>query len=199
MISIKELVSALCAIFLETNSLPTSIEVLWKEFKNICSECMKSVPSKLSRFQNRKQPWISHHIQHLSCKKQHLYNLAKSSQSPDHWQNYYKLKKEMHKSCQAAYNDYIASLTEDGHITKKLWTFIKSQKKDNCSIPPLWHEGNIHTDHLEKAEILNKYFASVLLSIQALLCYVPLREFIHPRQYINLYRSPWSEKSFRWS
>ena len=28
-------------------------------------------------------------------------------------------------------------------------------------MPPLRHEGNIHTDHLEKAEILNKYFASV--------------------------------------
>ena len=76
-------------------------------------------------------------------------------------QNYYKLKKEMHKSCRTAYNDYVASLVEDDRITKKLWTFIKSQRKDNCSIPPLLHEGNIHTNHMEKAEILNNYFASV--------------------------------------
>ena len=99
MMSIKESASALCATFLETNSISTNIEILWKEFKDVCSECMKSVPSKLSRLKNREQPWISHHIQRLSRKKQRLYNLAKSSQSPDHWQNYYKLKKEMHKSC----------------------------------------------------------------------------------------------------
>ena len=133
MMSIKESASALCTIFLETNSISTNIEVLWKEFKDVCSEYMKSVPSKLSRLKNREQPWISHHTQHLSRKKQHLYNLVKSSQSPDHWQN--KLKKEMHKSCQTAYNDYVASLVEDDHITKKLWTFINSQRKDNCSIP----------------------------------------------------------------
>jgi len=103
----------------------------------------------------------SHHIQLLFCKKQRLYNLAKSSQSLDHWRNYYKLKKEMHKSCRAAYNDFVASLVEDDHITKKLWTFIKSQRKDNCSVPPLQHEGIIYTDHLQKAEIFNNYFSSV--------------------------------------
>ena len=159
--SMKELASVLCQVFLEKNSPSTNIEVLWREFKNICSECMKNVPSKLSNFKNRKQPWISHHIQQLSRKKQRLYNLAKSSQSPDHWQNYYKLKKEMHKSCRVAYNDYVASLVEDDHITKRLWTFIKSQRKDNCNIPPLQHEGITYTDHLQKAEIFNNYFSSV--------------------------------------
>ena len=134
--------------------------------QKICSECMKSVPSKLSNFKNRKQPWISHHIRCLSRKKQHLYNLAKSSQSPDHWRNYYKLKKEMHKSCQAAYNDYVASLVEDDHITKKLWKFIKSQRKDNCSVPPLQHEGIIYTDHLQKAEFSTTISPQFLLSAQ---------------------------------
>ena len=122
---------------------------------------MKRVPSKSSNFNNTKQPWISHHIQRLLRKKQRLYNIAKSSQSSAHWQNYYKLKKEVHKSCQAAYNDYVASLVDDDHITKKLWSFIKSQRNDICSVPPLQHEGIIHTDHLQKAEILNNYFSSV--------------------------------------
>lgn len=46
----------------------------------------------------------------------------------------------MYEPCQAAYNNYAASwwyglLVEDDHITaKKLWTFIKSQRKDNCSV-----------------------------------------------------------------
>ena len=122
---------------------------------------MKRVPSKSSNFNNRKQPWISHHIQRLLRKKQRLYNIAKSSQSSAHWQNYYKLKKEVHKSCQAAFNDYVALLVEDDHITKKLWSFIKSQRNDICSVPPLQHEGIIHTDHLQKAEIFNNYFSSV--------------------------------------
>jgi len=51
---------------------------------------------------------------------------------------------------------------ENGHITKKLWSYIKSQRKDNSSIPPLSQNRSLHTDPHQKAEILNKYFSSVV-------------------------------------
>ena len=96
----KEMTSNLCSAFLETCSLSTNVEVLWNKFKNICSECINYVPSKLSNSKNKKQPyaWISHQIKRPSHKKQQLYNNAKSSQSLNLWQAYYKVKKEMHKT-----------------------------------------------------------------------------------------------------
>ena len=87
--------------------------------------------------------------------------MAKLSQSPNRWQAYYKLKKEVSKTCRNAYNNYVSSLVVDGHITKKLWTYIKSQRKENSGIPPLSHNGSVHTDSSQKAEILNNYFLSV--------------------------------------
>ena len=44
---------------------------------------------------------------------------------------------------------------------KKLWSYIKSQRKDNSGIPPLSQNGTVHTDQPQKAEILNNYFSSV--------------------------------------
>ena len=119
------------------------------------------MPSKLSNSKNKKQARISHQIKHLSRKKQRLYNTAKSLQSLNLWQAYYKVKKERHKTYHTAYNNYVASLVEEERTTKKSWSFIQSQRKDNCGVPPLKHNSNIYTDHLQKAEILNSYFSSV--------------------------------------
>ena len=44
---------------------------------------------------------------------------------------------------------------------KKLWSYIKSQRKDNSGIPPLSQNGTVHTDPTQKVEILNNYFSSV--------------------------------------
>ena len=53
---------------------------------------------------------------------------------------------------------------ENGAITKRLWTYIKSQRKDYCGVAPLISNGTVHSDSLDslaKAKILNKYFTSV--------------------------------------
>jgi len=157
----KDTALNLCNSFLENYSVSTNVEVLWEQFKAICLECLNYIPSKTINLNNKKQPWISRHIRRLSRKKQRLYNLAKLSQSPQHWQAYYKLKKEVSNTCRNAYNNYVSSLVENGHITKKLWSYIKHQRKDNSSIPPLSHNGSMHTDPSQKAEILNNFFASI--------------------------------------
>jgi len=63
--------------------------------------------------------------------------------------------------CRTAYNNYVLTLVENGHITKKLWSYIKSQRKDNGGIPPISQNRSLHTDPHQKAEILNNYFSSV--------------------------------------
>jgi len=105
---------------------------------------------------NKKKPWISQHIRCLSRKKQRLYNLAKLSQAPNHWQAYYKLKKEVSNMCRTAYNNYVLTLAENGHITKKNYGLTLKVKESG--IPPLSQNQLLHTDPHQKAEILNNYF-----------------------------------------
>ena len=56
---------------------------------------------------------------------------------------------------------HVLSLVENGYITKKLWSYIKSQRKDTSGIPPLSQNGSLYADPNQKAEILNNYFSSV--------------------------------------
>ena len=102
-------------------------------------------------------------IKRLSRQKQRWYNKAKSSNSPEAWQRYHSLKKECQKQCRLAYHKYINNLTDSdsGKSTKKLWSFIKSKRIDQCTIPPLQVDDITVTDSYPKAEVFNNYLRSV--------------------------------------
>jgi len=162
--SMKEAAVNLCNTFLENYSVSTNVDVLWEQFKAVCSECLNYVPTKVINSNSKRQPWISQHIRRLSRKKQRLYNLAKQSQSSHHWEAYYRIKKEVSSTCRTAYNNYVSSMVKDGHITKKLWSYIKRQRNDNYGIPPLSHNGSMYTNPSEKAETLNSFFSSIFIN-----------------------------------
>ena len=117
---------------------------------------------------SRKQPWISSHIRCLSRKKRHLYNTAKQTNSPYEWQAYRNLKKVVQQQCRAAYHRYITSLTDEtGSVTKRLWSYIKSQRKDSCSITSLKRNDILYNNDSKKAQLLNNYFTSVYTPISS--------------------------------
>ena len=45
--------------------------------------------------------------------------------------------------------------------SKKFWSYIKSKRKDFCSVPPLKKEGVLISDSKGKADILNEQYSSV--------------------------------------
>ena len=57
--------------------------------------------------------------------------------------------------CKLANRNYVSSLAGEA------WTFIKSQRNDYCSVPPIEFEGNTYSEHFDKAEALNNYSCSV--------------------------------------
>ena len=175
MSSFKNLLIQSNQLFFSKFSLSTPINTLWEEFKSICFDCLSLVPAKFSNTA-AKQPWITTHIKRLSRKKRRLYNLARASDCPIKWKTYRNFKKEVQHKCREAYHRYITSLIDStGSITKRLWTYIKKQRKDNCGVASLKHEGNIHNDSLTKAQLLNKYFTSVFTSSTAA-TFPPLNE-----------------------
>ena len=83
--------------FLEKNSMIIPVNTLWDEFKDVCQRCLDLIPTRLIAT-SCKQPWIFLYIRWLSHRKQHMYNSARSSQSPFYWQKYQLLKKEIQKN-----------------------------------------------------------------------------------------------------
>ena len=108
------------------------------------------------------QPWITNYIKRLSKRKQKFFNKAHSTKLPSDWTTYYNLKKESLRACQKAYNTYVTNFPrlKDGN-SKKLWSFVKSKRKDQCTITSLQHNGQSYTDSITKANLFNSHFSSV--------------------------------------
>ena len=55
-LSMKNTALNLCNVFLENNTVSTNIDVLWDQFKTMCSECHNYVPSKLIYLDSIRKP-----------------------------------------------------------------------------------------------------------------------------------------------
>ena len=66
-----------------------------------------------------------------------------------------RFKKNVVRLIQIMYQ--LHAVNDNGHVSKKLWTFIKSQRKDHCGVAPLKYNSKIHDDITMKIEIL-KFF-----------------------------------------
>ena len=69
----------------------------------------------------------------------------------------------MQRECRKAHKNYIATLFDPFRSGKKknFFRYIKSVRKDNYGIPTLQKDGFICTSDVNKAEKLNKHFASI--------------------------------------
>ena len=78
------------------------------------------------------------------------------------YRNFRLIKKTVQQESRRAYHRYISSLTDkNGAITKRLWSYIKRQRKDKFGVFSLRHNDNIYNDNHTKAQLLNNYFTSV--------------------------------------
>ena len=101
-------------------------------------------------------------IKRLSRLKQRLYNIARRSNCSRNWELYRSFKRQVQRECCNAYNNYIKGLVDsNGDVSKRLWNYIKSQRKDHCGVAPLKVDDSIINDISTKAQVLNDYFSSV--------------------------------------
>ena len=89
-----------------------------------------------------KQPWITSRIIYVAKN-----SMARSSKTT-HLSGKHivvLIKEKVQRECCKAYYKYITSLTDtNGSITKRLWTQIKNQRKDNCGAASLKHNGKTY-------------------------------------------------------
>ena len=162
--SLSERITSFSTDFLSHYTIYTSIEILWNEFKQLCQDCINSIPHKFSssRFN---QPWVTTYTKRLCRKKKRLYNKACSTGDSLDWTIYHRMKKQVQYECRKAHEQYISELVnpESQCINKRFWTYIKNQRNDPSGVPPLNKDGSLILDDYAKANELNDYFTSVAI------------------------------------
>ena len=153
--------------FIRDFSQETPVETLWSLFHNKLLGLMDIfIPTKIKQTNFRK-PWINHKIKKLSRQKRRAYNRARSTNFPHYWSHFKVLKKEMQRECRRSYNNYMSNIIHDSYANskkKKLFSYIKSLRKDYCGVPTLQKDGLSYDGNQAKADILNQYFSSVFSS-----------------------------------
>jgi len=65
------------------------------------------------------------------------------------------------------YSNYNGGMVDDkGSVTKRLWSYTKSQRKDNCSVAPLKMDGVVHNMSLESLVTTHVFLISILGPLQ---------------------------------
>ena len=120
-----------------------------------------NVPTKLSSSKNH-QPWITTKTKRLLRRKHRLFKKAREHNSKRLWDQYKAVKKDCQKECRRAHSDYVNVMFSDDFQNKKLWSYIKSKRQENCGISDLRNDQNdLIQDPLGKADLLNNQFSSV--------------------------------------
>ena len=147
-----------------TESLDTmDTQQAWDSFHNrLLGLIEKHVPKK--KYTNAKRPpWYGREIGLLSKQKKKAWNKYRKSSTSENWSNYTHHRNKLAHSierCKEEYENRIA--LESKENPKRFWKYIKSQTKSKGKITELADkDGNLTTDDLQKAEILNNHFASV--------------------------------------
>ena len=96
-------------------------------------------------------------------KKQHLYNLAKSMNTLESWNNFRKFRRKTKAAINQARNNHISSILSENlkENPKRFWKYVKSQRQDKIGVPPIKVNNTFYNSSKDKANILNNYFKSV--------------------------------------
>ena len=148
-------------------SLPVaSVQVQWDHLEGTIVDLMnKFIPKKVPRAPKHK-PWITREIISMIHRRDRAHTNWKQTKSAQQHQKFKLLRSQCQnriRNAQQNYLDTIFNLEENNiQSNKRFWTFIKSKKKDSCSVAPLRTEGGVLiSDAIGKANILNNQYASV--------------------------------------
>ena len=110
MASIKKIINQFNNSLSERFSLSTPVDILWKEYKSMCHECLDHVPTRSNTI-GMKQSWITPHIKRLSHKKTMSIQSSKTFEfsSSLRYVPINLQKKEIQKECCKAYHNYMGS------------------------------------------------------------------------------------------
>ena len=136
----------------------------WNYFKMALSEMIKKNIPQRTITQNHRLPWVTASIRRLTRRRRRARKKARITNKAADWKRSKELDKETKIQLKEAHETYLKDIftSETHRLTKKAWSYIKSQRRDNIGIPPLLNEkGELCEDAEDKAEILSRQYTSV--------------------------------------
>ena len=122
-----------------------------------------NIPSKLSNYRHN-LPWMNRNLKRLIRKKGIRFKKAKKSGMDEDRARYLDIEQMVKRELRDAERVYVNGILQNGLESgnnKPFWKYVKSQKQETFGISALKSRGNVITDSLTMAEILNSQFKSV--------------------------------------
>ena len=146
----------------------TSVQEQWNDMENFLKSLMKKfIPTKVFRPQKHK-PWITREIINNIHRRDKYFKAWRKTKSEDIHHSYLVQRALCQQKIRQAHKQYLNSIfeidsSEDNKTVanKRFWSYVKSKKKDSCTVSPLRSEGVLIADAVGKANILNKQYCSV--------------------------------------
>ena len=151
-------------LFKQTHSKKSDINSMWSCIKvNIHQLIDEHVPTKTTSTKVH-QPWITTETKRLIRNKGKWYKKAKKRDDSKSWKKYKDYKKRVQRLSRKSHDDHVQNLISEDKSTKKLWNYIKSQRKEETGIADLTENNKHISNAKEKADLFNKQFSNVFSS-----------------------------------
>ena len=124
------------------------------------------IPNKIVRIKPSDQPWINSSIKRKIRARKRAYKKAKATNAAYHWQKFRTIRNEtitcIRKSKKSFYDNLSNKLLKNDLSPRDWWKTLKSfiSKQNNTSLPTLENNGVLAFESIEKANLLNDYFAN---------------------------------------
>ena len=163
------------------------VDLLWLEFtkalEKFSSQC---IPTKLI-WGKSSLPWITQEIvefveiRRMIHKRDQLYRTFKKTGDQGKKSQFINLRKTIKSKIKSSHLMYLGLNEEASQCnSKKLFSFLKNSRQDQCGSPLLIHNDNLVSDTTQKAELHNKQFQSVFTNKEPLslsrLCKMKLQD-----------------------
>ena len=128
----------------------------------------KHIPTRLIKGNKLKKPWIDKKVRSLIRRRQKLFQRMRKTRNETDVRKYRECKRILQKSERQSYWSYVNNIIEVGDQDsacqpkqKRLWSYIKSLRKDSSGIAPLKDNGRLFNSPTDKTNILNHQYHSV--------------------------------------
>ena len=145
-----------------------NIDDIYNSFLNKLNTCLdKHIPLKNITVRPKDKAFMNNSIRKLMRKRNRLHRKAVKTQNPTHWTNYRYIRNRVIDEIRCSRDRYNKKLTSQIDKTippGKWWRIIKSLTKLTNSykpLPPIKSSGQTLFHPIEKANVLNNYFADI--------------------------------------
>ena len=125
----------------------------------------KYIPNKIIKVRQSDPPWLTNNIKKMMRKRKRLYDKYKRSNNIVDFENFKQIRNratnEIRKSKHKQTDNLAQKLTNNTSEPKDWWKTLKQFiKPDHCSsFPPLIKNEDIYSEDMDKANLLNQFFA----------------------------------------